>query len=156
MNARRAALHGVAAMSLLTATTLLQAGPSHALGQPSQTIQNRGNQLCMDLKSYDEHTAVTMYRCTDNASAKWRWHTDGSIQNVGGDLCMDVRRYAEFTPVTTYRCNDRDSSKWDLLGDGTIHNRGVNMCMDLTSYDEHTPVTLARCTTHDSAKWSRG
>ncbi|MER5763862.1 RICIN domain-containing protein [Streptomyces sp. NPDC002082] len=156
MRARKAALHGVAAMALLTATVLLQAGPSNAFDQPAQSIQNRGNYMCMDLKSYDEHTAVTMYRCTDHPSAKWKWNANGTIQNVGGDLCMDLRSYAEFTPVTMYRCSDRPSAKWKQNGDGTIQNLGINQCMDLTSYDEHTPVTLYRCTDHPSASWTRG
>ncbi|MFB6518335.1 RICIN domain-containing protein [Streptomyces sp. NPDC056401] len=156
MRARRAALHGFAAMSLLTATALLQASPSNAADQPPMTIQNVGNKLCMDLKSYDEHTPVTMYRCTDHPSAQWKWNANGTIQNVGGDLCMDLRAYAEYTPVTMYRCSDRDSAKWKPHGDGTIENVGINQCMDLTSNDEHTAVTLYRCTNHPSAKWSRG
>ncbi|MEV6578726.1 RICIN domain-containing protein [Streptomyces sp. NPDC051582] len=156
MRARRAALHGMAAMSLFTATILLQASPSNAFSQPSQSIQNRGNYMCMDLKSYAEHTAVTMYGCTDHLSAKWKWNSDGTIQNVGGSLCMDLTSYDEFTPVTTYRCSDHPSAKWTYNADGTIQNRGSSMCMDLTTYDEHTPVTMYRCTNHVSASWSRG
>lgn len=156
MRARRAALRGAAAMSLLTATVLLQASPSQAADQPTRSIQNRGNYMCMDLKSYDEHTAVTMYRCTDHLSAKWNWNSDGTIQNVGGSLCMDLESYAEFTAVTTYRCSDHPSARWSYRPDGTIQNLGSGLCMDLTSYDEHTPVTMYRCTNHVSASWARG